>query len=136
MATGLAVAESFSDLTRVENQSEFSTPSTDYDRTYEDSILDEEVVHWRKFAARIFCCLLLLIIIICCALEVISPRFLILAGLVCGLLILLLLATYIDILAFIRAPCKKKTNQHSIDSERPSAQEVPVMHVGSPMHRK
>lgn len=73
------------------------------DNPTDDGILDEEHVHWKVLGMRIFCFLLLFLIIVCCSLEEISPRFLVLAAMMCGLLVLIILATFIDLGARVRS---------------------------------
>jgi hypothetical protein len=61
-----------------------------------EGILDEEQWNWPVLLTRVFSFFLLFVIIVCVALEEISKRFLVLAAIVCGLLVLVLVATYVD----------------------------------------
>jgi hypothetical protein len=61
-----------------------------------EGILDEEQWNWPVLLTRVLCFFLLFVIIVCVALEEISKRFLVLAAVVGGLLVLVLVATYVD----------------------------------------
>lgn len=69
---------------------------TDYKEMEEELIIDEEHVNYPILCARIFSFFLLFLIILCLALEEITKRFLFLAALICALLILVIVSTYID----------------------------------------
>jgi hypothetical protein len=70
---------------------------TGYDEMQDpDPIIDEEHWNWTVLLTRIFCFLLVFVIIVCVALEAITPKFLVLAAIICGLLVIVLIATYID----------------------------------------
>lgn len=62
-------------------------------------IIDEERVNWKVLFARIFAFFLLFVIIVCCGLGAITPRFLVLAAFICVLLIIVIIATYVDLRA-------------------------------------
>ena len=62
----------------------------------DDEIMDEEVWNWPVLMTRVFCFFLLFLIILCVILEVITPKFLVLAAIICGFLVLVVIATYID----------------------------------------
>lgn len=62
----------------------------------DDGFLDEETVHWKVLVARIFAFFLLFLILLCIGLEAITRKFLILAAIICGLLVMVIVATYVD----------------------------------------
>ena len=62
----------------------------------DDGFLDEETVHWKVLVARIFAFFLLFLILLCIGLEAITRKFLILAAIICGLLVIVIVATYVD----------------------------------------
>jgi hypothetical protein len=62
----------------------------------QDPIIDEEHWNWPVLLTRVFCFFLLFLIVICVALEEISRRFLVLAAIICGVLVIVIVATYID----------------------------------------
>lgn len=90
-------------------------------------ILDEERVHWRVLAARIFCFFLLFLILLCCSLEQVSPKFLILAVLMSVLLVFVIIATYIDVISRIRSCCHMLT----FTAARPPPNTVPSEFIHS-----
>lgn len=69
---------------------------TGYNEMEDEEIMDEETWNWPVLLTRIFCFFLVFMILLCVALEWISPRFLVLAAIICGVLLLVLVATYID----------------------------------------
>lgn len=101
----------------------------------QDEIMDEEHWNWPVLITRIFCFFLLFLIIVCVILEVITPRFLILAAIICGFLVLIVVATYIDPRKWYSIICRKRqaadptpartiggtTSQHQGPSENFSA---------------
>lgn len=72
-----------------------SSPQTNIEE--EDGILDEETWNWSALIARVFAFFLLFLIIICIGLEAITRRFLILAAIICVLLVIVIIGTYIDL---------------------------------------
>lgn len=102
----LETAESFADFTntpgsRVEEQ--LSIDSASYDRMREDTILDEETVHWKVLATRLFCFFLLFLVILCCILEFLSWKLLVLAAFICAFLIFVIIGTYVDLQPYLLA---------------------------------
>ena len=74
--------------------------------TDSSSIMDEETINWRMFFTRIFLILLLCLVIVCLGLYNLNHAFLILAALICGFLILCLVATFVDLSCLWRwLPC-------------------------------
>lgn len=65
--------------------------------TDSSSIMDEETINWRMFFTRIFLIILLCLVIVCLGLYNLNHAFLILAALICGFLILCLVATFVDL---------------------------------------
>lgn len=63
----------------------------------EDGVLDEETWNWSALIARVFAFFLLFLIIICIGLEAITRRFLILAAIICVLLVIVIIGTYVDL---------------------------------------
>lgn len=81
-----------------------SNPSlSNYNEMDEDDlgIMDEEMVNWPVLCTRIFAFFLLFLIIVCFALEEITKRFLILAAIICVVLILVIVFTYVNVYRFI-----------------------------------
>jgi hypothetical protein len=63
----------------------------------EDGIMDEETWNWSALIARVFAFFLLFLIIICIGLEAITRKFLVLAAIICVLLVIVIVGTYIDL---------------------------------------
>lgn len=87
-----------------------TTTSNITDEVYQlmgdDGIIDEDVrVDWPVFITRLAAFFLFLLIVIFCALEEINIKFLALAAIVCILLIVIFVATYVDIWSYCRNCC-------------------------------
>ena len=85
-------------------------------QTEQDELMDEETWHWPTLLARIFAFFLLFVTILCLCLQAISKRFLILAAIVCVLLIVVIVGTFVD----LRTKCfwwlcPRKTNVPGIN---------------------
>jgi hypothetical protein len=82
-----------------------------------DEILDEETWNWPALTARVFAFFLLFAIIVSIALQTISKRFLILAALICILLVIVIIGTYVDIKSmFLALICPRKQEEIASDS--------------------
>lgn len=80
-------------------------------RDQDDEIMDEEHWNWPVLLTRIFCFFLLFLIIICVILEVITPRFLVLAAIICGFLILVVVGTYVDPRKWWSIICRRQQDE-------------------------
>lgn len=107
-------AETFTGIHTTQNPiaaKQVTTTSNDasdgvYQSMDDDGIIDEDLrINWRVFVARIVALFLFLLIIIFCALEEINIKFLALAAVVCVLLVVVFIATYIDLRSYFGSAC-------------------------------
>ncbi len=90
----------------------------------DDGIMDEEHWNWSALIARVFAFFLLFLIILCIGLEAITRRFLILAAIICVLLVIVIIGTYIDLrekCCWWLCPRDQKINDNPIESSSTSA---------------
>jgi hypothetical protein len=112
----------FKDITTVspmQNTSGLSNDEQAYNRMDDEEILDEETINWTVLVTRVFAFFLLFLVVLFCALEEISIKFVALAAIVCIVLILVIVATYIDIRRYFLCCCKFKNsgNENTNESE-------------------
>jgi hypothetical protein len=96
---------SISSLTQTPNDS-FANQGTYNRMDDEGGIIDEEHWNWSVLMMRVFCFFLLFLIILCVGLEAITRRFLVLAAIICGFLVLVIIATYVDPRKWIGIICR------------------------------
>jgi hypothetical protein len=71
-----------------------------------EDLIDEETINWTGLLTRVFLLFLLVVMLACLGLYALSPAFAFLACMVCGLLLLCLVGTFVD-LSFLW-PCLAK----------------------------
>lgn len=111
------------DLERTTTFSDFNDADYKEMESGELGMMDEEKINWKMLITRVFSLFLLLLIIICFSLEAIEQRFVFLGAIIGGLLILVIIATYID-LRRIFCFCIYKP------SLEPPAPTLPLTHTG------
>ncbi|RYH32194.1 hypothetical protein EON65_01065 [archaeon] len=85
----------------------FTTP---YNQMNDDpGILDEERVNWTRLLTRVLSFFLLFVVIVMCGLYEISPKFLVLAAIVCVVLIITIVATYVDLRPYFCFLCRRRS---------------------------
>lgn len=110
----------------------------------DDGFMDEETVHWRVLAARVLAFFLLFMILLCIGLEAVTRRFLLLAAIICGVLVIVIVCTYVDARnrfcwCCIRdqnnaanAAVLNGNNNNSLQQSLVTAQPSPVVPVAAP----
>ncbi|KAJ1429455.1 hypothetical protein B484DRAFT_449359 [Ochromonadaceae sp. CCMP2298] len=75
-----------------------------------EGIIDEENINWRGLLTRVFLVFLLVVMLACLGLYALSPAFAFLACMVCALLVLCLIGTFVD-LSFLWRCLKANANE-------------------------
>jgi hypothetical protein len=89
-------------------------------RTMNDDgdVLDEETINWPVLIARVFAFFLLFLVILFCSLEEVSHKFLWLAAIVCVVLLVVIVCTYVDLRPYICCCCPNFVNANYFITRR------------------
>lgn len=89
-------------------------------RTMNDDgeVLDEETINWPVLLTRVFAFFLLFLVILFCSLEEVSHKFLWLAAIVCVVLLVVIVCTYVDLRPYICCCCPNFVNANYFITRR------------------
>jgi len=97
-----------------------------------DEIMDIEIVHWKKFIARVLCIFLLVCMVIFFSLETVSQLYLVIGVIVGVALALLLIGTFVDLSFLYSWIWKLRLRENN---NPPPAQDDPILRFQqSPIH--
>lgn len=85
----------------------------------DDELIDEETINWKRLCTRVLAFFLLFLIILFLCLGGISKKFFALAGIICIILVLIIINTYVKLIHYL--PCyPKERKQQETDPLRQS----------------
>lgn len=91
-----------------------SDVENDLYRSFNDDgdVIDEETINWPALLTRVFAFFLLFLVILFCSLEEVSEKFLWLAAIVCVVLLVVIVCTYVDLRPYLCCCCPNFVNSN------------------------